>query len=121
MKMDLDVRFMESNGTSTRQLDAKSVEATLVQSSSQEFSSSDSTSHETGATIAQASGQEFSIGYDTGFNASASFSFNQSSEVSNTNSWTSEFTQTLEPGDGADPRHLPVDGGGGGDGLHRHP
>jgi hypothetical protein len=92
MRMGLDVRFIESNGTSTSQLDAKSVEATLVQSSSQEFSSSDSTSHETGATIAESAGQEFSFGYDGGFNAGASFSFNQSSEVSNTNSWSSGFT-----------------------------
>ncbi|HEX2048597.1 MAG TPA: hypothetical protein VHF27_12595 [Acidimicrobiales bacterium] len=92
MRMGLDVRLTESNGTSTSQLDAKSVEATLVQSSSQQFGSSDSTSHETGATIAESAGQEFSIGYDGGFNAGASFSFNQSSEVSNTNSWSSEFT-----------------------------
>lgn len=92
LKMGLDVRFTESNGTSTSQLDAKSVEASLVQSSSQEFSTSDSTSHETGATIAESTGQEFSIGYDGGFNAGASFSFDQSSEVSNTNSWSSEFT-----------------------------
>ena len=94
MRMGLDVRFTESNGTSTRQLDAKSVEATLVQSSSQEFSSSDSTSHEAGATIAESAGQEFSFGYSNGFNAGANFSFNQSSEVSNTNSWTSGFTET---------------------------
>ena len=92
MRMGLDVRFIESNGTSTSQLDAKTAEATLVQSSSQEFSSSDSTSHEAGATIAESAGQEFSFGYDNGFNAGASFSFNQSSEVSNTNSWTSGFT-----------------------------
>ncbi|MDQ4068784.1 MAG: hypothetical protein M3203_04820 [Actinomycetota bacterium] len=94
MRMGLDVRFTESNGTSTRQLDAKSVEATLVQSSSQAFGSSDSSSHETGATIAESAGQEFSIGYDGGFSVGANFSFNQSSEVSNTNSWSSEFTQT---------------------------
>ena len=92
MRMGLDVRFIESDGTSTRELDAKSAEATLVQSSSQEFSSSDSTSHEAGATIAVGAGQTFSVGYDDGFTAGASFSFNQSSEVSNTNSWSSSFT-----------------------------
>ena len=94
MRMGLDVRFTESNGTSTRELDTKSVEATLVQSSSQEFGSSDSSSHETGATIAESASQEFSIGYDGGISVGANFSFNQSSEVSNTNSWSSEFTET---------------------------
>jgi hypothetical protein len=94
MRMGLDLRFTESNGTSTRQLDAKSVAATLVQSASQEFGSSDSTSHETSATIAESAGQAFNIGYDGGFSVGANFSFNQSSEASNTNSWSSAFTES---------------------------
>jgi hypothetical protein len=92
MRMGLDVRFTESNGTSTRQLDAKSVASTLVQSSSQEFSSSDSTTHETSSTFAVSAEQQFVFGYEDGFFGGASLKFNQSSEVTNTNSWTSEFT-----------------------------
>lgn len=93
MRMGLDVRFIESNGTSTRELDAKSVEATLVQSSSQEFGSSDSAAHEAGSTIAESASQAFEFGYQGGFHAGANFSFSQDSSATNTNSWTSSFTE----------------------------
>ena len=98
MRMGLDVRFVESNGTTTRQLAAETAEATLVQSASQEFSSSDSTTHETSSTLAASFGQSLTVGYGTGLfggpEASATLSFNQSTEATNTNSFTSEFTES---------------------------
>jgi hypothetical protein len=93
MRMGLDVRFMESNGTSSSLLATEHAEATLVQSASQEFGTSDSSSHEAGATIAESASQEFEFGYSGGFTAGASFGFSQDSSATNTNSWTSEFTE----------------------------
>ncbi len=96
MRMGLDVRFIESNGTTTRQLDAKSVEASLVQSSSQQFGSSESTTHEVSSKLAQKIGSSVKAqaGLFAAIKAEKKFEFETNAEVSNTNSWTSEFTRS---------------------------
>jgi thrombospondin type 3 repeat protein len=88
--MGLDVRFTQSNGTSTSQLDAKSVEATLSQSSDEEYSSTESATHEASTKIGYDFG--FEVGYEDG--PFGKVSFDTSSENTNTNSFTSDFTSS---------------------------
>jgi hypothetical protein len=96
--MTLDVRFTESNGETTRELDAKTVEATLTQSESQEFSRSEESTHEVSAKLAESFGVSVTAGCG-GFlcsspEFSATFDYNRSTEQTDTTSWTSSFSES---------------------------
>lgn len=96
--MGLDVRFTESNGETTRELDSKTVEATLVQSESQEFSRSEGSTHEVSAKLAQDFGVSLTAGCSgflcSSFDFSSTFSYNRATEETNTDSWTSSFSES---------------------------
>ena len=93
MRLGLNVRFTESNGTSSRELENKAFESTLTQSASKAFSRSEASSHEVATKFATET--ELKVGWEAGFlkggvKSEASFAVN--TETSNTNSWSSSFT-----------------------------
>ena len=93
MRLGLDVRFTESNGLTSREVEAKRFESVLTQSQSQEFSRSESTSHEVATKVGFEAG--YTLGWQVGlFKAESKheLSFGVSTETSNTNSWSSNFT-----------------------------
>jgi hypothetical protein len=96
MRLGLDVKFTESNGTSTRDLQTKTVESALTQSQSQEFSRAEGTTVEVATTTAASQQYEHGwkvaglIGLGSGVERKLTFGFNQ--ETANTNSFTSDFT-----------------------------
>ena len=93
MRLGLDVRFTESNGTSTRELESKRFESVLSQSQSQEFSRSEATSHELSTKLGIEAG--YKLGWEAGLfklTATHEVSFGVNMETSNTNSWSSDFT-----------------------------
>ncbi|MGH9280732.1 MAG: hypothetical protein ACRD12_21910 [Acidimicrobiales bacterium] len=98
MRLGLDVKFTESNGQATRDLETKAVESTLTQSQSQEFSRSEGTTIEVATKTANS--QEYESGWKGGYllglgsGAEKKFTFNFSSETANTNSFSSSFTAT---------------------------
>lgn len=98
MRLGLDVKFTESNGETTRDLDSRTVESTLTQSQSQEFSRSEGTTIEVATTTAASQQYEHGwkvaglIGLGSGVERKLTFGFSQ--ETANTNSFSSTFTAT---------------------------
>ncbi|MDQ4096593.1 MAG: hypothetical protein M3144_01820, partial [Actinomycetota bacterium] len=96
MRLGLDVRFTESNGETTRDLETKAVESTLTQSQSQEFSRSEKTTIEVASKTAMS--QEYEHGWKVagliglGSGVERKLTFNFSQETANTNSFSSSFT-----------------------------
>lgn len=93
MRLGLNVRFTESNGTSSRELENKAFEATLTQSTSQAFSRAEASSHEVATKIGVERGVK--IGFKVGTDSSevqGEKSFAVNTETSNANSWSSNFT-----------------------------
>ncbi|MFO0800020.1 MAG: FG-GAP-like repeat-containing protein [Gemmataceae bacterium] len=86
----LDVRFTQTDSTGTTQLDSKSVNSSLVQSTRKEFSNTSSTTMELTHRNSATAGLE--VGYDNGFEAKAYASATE--ETGFTNSWATSNTTT---------------------------
>lgn len=94
MKLDLDVRFLETSSTETRELEQRTETATLTQSEKQEFSNTDSRTIEHSTKLA--SSVEYSLEVVVARDPSVTnkVKTSASSEASFSASYTSSFTET---------------------------
>lgn len=91
MNLQLDVRFVETTSTETRELDTKSVTSTLTQSESKEFSNTNSNTQE--GFFKLAVGTEYEVSGKI-FDPGGTFTSSINVETGWTGSWTSSFTET---------------------------